>query len=259
MRVRTPAPPRRGAWSLLRCCAAGGLALAAAALVASPASAAIDDAGWVTHLLRRSALGDDEAHHSRRSQARRDHRHARTHRHGRQARHAGAHKGKGASAPPPVLHARLETVETAGVPPMPRADKGAARARRGAPLGTVLASLGREIMQFVPHAPPAVSGAPILWRASSDCLAFPLRGVLVDLAASFGPLKVNSTCRSRSHNAKVGGAKRSFHLTGNAVDFRIAGSARPVLAFLRARSDVGGLKHYGGGVFHIDTGARRTW
>jgi hypothetical protein len=154
------------------------------------------------------------------------------------------------------MHARFEI---GAVAPVLRAEKGAARARRGAPLGTVLASLGRDIMQFVPHTPPAVSGSAIVWRASSDCLAFPLRAVLVDLAASFGPLKVNSTCRSRSHNAKVGGAKRSFHLTGNAVDFRIAGSARPVLAFLRARTDVGGLKHYGGGVFHIDTGMRRTW
>jgi uncharacterized protein YcbK (DUF882 family) len=100
---------------------------------------------------------------------------------------------------------------------------------------------------------------PIRWVASADCLAGALRSVLVELAASFGPLVVNSTCRSRRHNAQVGGARRSFHLTGNAVDFRVAGNPRPVLAFLRARKDVGGLKHYGGGVFHLDTGPRRTW
>jgi uncharacterized protein YcbK (DUF882 family) len=57
----------------------------------------------------------------------------------------------------------------------------------------------------------------------------------------------------------VGGAPRSFHLTGNAVDFRVAGSYGRVLAFLSRLRSVGGLKHYGRGVFHIDTGPRRTW
>ena len=32
-----------------------------------------------------------------------------------------------------------------------------------------------------------------------------------------------------------------------------------VLSFLKANKRVGGLKHYGGGAFHIDTGPRRTW
>jgi uncharacterized protein YcbK (DUF882 family) len=53
----------------------------------------------------------------------------------------------------------------------------------------------------------------------------------------------------------VGGAKRSYH----AVDFNVLGNYRAILAFLKARTEVGGLKHYGGGAFHIDTGPRRTW
>jgi hypothetical protein len=28
---------------------------------------------------------------------------------------------------------------------------------------------------------------------------------------------------------------------------------------LRSNGSVGGLKHYGGGLFHIDNGARRSW
>ncbi|NJO33856.1 MAG: hypothetical protein HC869_12640, partial [Rhodospirillales bacterium] len=48
-------------------------------------------------------------------------------------------------------------------------------------------------------------------------------------------------------------------LTGNAVDFRVRGNWRGVWAYLRSAGGVGGLKHYGGGLFHIDTGARRTW
>ena len=78
--------------------------------------------------------------------------------------------------------------------------------------------------------------------------------MLAEVASNFGPLRVNSTCRSKRHNAKVGGAKRSYHLTGNAVDFRISGAVQPVLDFLTGKRMVGGLKHYGFGVFHIDTG-----
>jgi uncharacterized protein YcbK (DUF882 family) len=123
----------------------------------------------------------------------------------------------------------------------------------------MLASLGRELMLPIPQEQPSLSGVPIRWVASPDCLAMPLRTVLVEIAQSFGHLQVNSTCRSPTHNARVGGAKRSFHLTGNAADFRVSSSPQAVLAFLRARRDVGGLKHYGGGLFHIDTGPRRTW
>lgn len=99
----------------------------------------------------------------------------------------------------------------------------------------------------------------MLWNASSACLNPALRRVVSEVAASFGPVTVNSTCRSHSHNARVGGAKQSFHLSGSAADFRIAGNPGATLAFLKGHRSVGGLKHYGGGVFHIDTGPRRTW
>jgi Peptidase M15 len=103
------------------------------------------------------------------------------------------------------------------------------------------------------------SGWSIHWRASSGCLADPLRAVLKLVADVFGPLTVNSTCRSRQHNARVGGAPRSYHLTGNAVDFRVRDRYREVHGFLSRMRSVGGLTHYGSGVFHIDTGPRRSW
>jgi uncharacterized protein YcbK (DUF882 family) len=83
--------------------------------------------------------------------------------------------------------------------------------------------------------------------------------VIYQVANSFGPVTVNSTCRSRRHNARVGGAHRSHHLNGNAVDFRVRGNNRAVLSFLRSHGSVGGLKLYRGGFFHIDTGSRRSW
>ena len=127
------------------------------------------------------------------------------------------------------------------------------------PLGAMVASLGREFMVPTPKELPSLFGGPIRWVASADCLVKPLQGVLAEVAAIFGPLQVNSTCRSPRHNRRVGGARRSQHLTGSAVDFRIASNAKAVLSFLKAQKVVGGYKHYGRGVFHIDTGPRRTW
>jgi hypothetical protein len=110
-------------------------------------------------------------------------------------------------------------------------------------------------------APSITSGAggSVRWVASSGCLNGTLRSVVSGLAASYGPLTVSSTCRSSGHNRRVGGAPRSLHLSGDAVDFRIHQNVSAAYASLRSNGSVGGLKHYGGGLFHIDTGARRSW
>ncbi|HMN36807.1 MAG TPA: D-Ala-D-Ala carboxypeptidase family metallohydrolase [Hyphomicrobium sp.] len=105
----------------------------------------------------------------------------------------------------------------------------------------------------------SLSGGGVRWAASSGCLNGALRSVVYQVAANFGPVTVNSTCRSKGHNRAVGGAPRSQHLSGNAVDFRVHGNTRGVYAFLRSSGSIGGLKHYGGGLFHVDTGPRRTW
>lgn len=120
-----------------------------------------------------------------------------------------------------------------------------------------VASLGNS---YVPAAKPARSiarGGSVRWVASAGCLNGSLRGVIAQVAARFGSVTVNSTCRSRSRNARVGGARRSQHLSGNAADFRIHGNWGAASSFIRGL--VGGFKHYGGGLFHIDTGPRRTW
>ena len=125
----------------------------------------------------------------------------------------------------------------------------------------MVASLGRDFVAPSPSTMPELTGQPIHWmpKASVECLATPLRGVLAELAAAFGPITVRWTCRDKRLNARVGGAKRSYHLTGNAVDFNMTGNYGAILAFLKANKRVGGLKHYGRGQFHIDTGPRRAW
>lgn len=105
----------------------------------------------------------------------------------------------------------------------------------------------------------SLSGGSVNWTADAGCLNGTLRGIVRSIAANFGPVTVNSTCRSRSHNAAVGGAPKSMHLQGEAVDFRVHGNVSAVYASLRNNGSIGGLKHYGGGLFHVDTGPRRSW
>ena len=117
-----------------------------------------------------------------------------------------------------------------------------------------VASLGPTPVPSVPS--DSVSGGgKIRWVANANCLAPSLRGAIAHVAANFGSVRVSSTCRSHKHNRRVGGARKSYHLSGSAADFRIFGNVRATYAYLR--SAVGGLKHYGGGLFHIDTGPRR--
>ncbi|MCB1510288.1 MAG: DUF882 domain-containing protein [Hyphomicrobiaceae bacterium] len=97
----------------------------------------------------------------------------------------------------------------------------------------------------------------VQWVASAGCLNRRLRAVVYHVARNYGRVRVNSTCRSRRHNRRVGGARRSHHLNGNAVDFRVFGNVRGAARYLR--SAAGGYKHYGGGLFHVDTGPRRSW
>lgn len=105
----------------------------------------------------------------------------------------------------------------------------------------------------------AVTGGapPVNWVASSRCLAARLRATINYVARNYGRVRVNSTCRSRRHNRRVGGAGRSYHIGGRAADIRIFGNIRAAARYLRRV--VGGYKHYGGGRFHIDTGPKRSW
>jgi hypothetical protein len=104
---------------------------------------------------------------------------------------------------------------------------------------------------------PSLSGG-ITWQASAGCVPGQLQGVLSGLVSNFGQVRVTSTCRSQAANRAAGGASKSYHLSGEAIDFRVPGAGSgAVYAYLSNSGSVGGLKHYGGGLFHIDTGPRR--
>ncbi len=128
----------------------------------------------------------------------------------------------------------------------------------GSSKGVRVASLGNS---YVPKpTPPRRSlsgGGGVNWVANSGCLASNLRSVIHSVASNYGSVTVSSTCRSKSHNARVGGAPRSHHMSGDAADFRVHGNWGAAMAYIRGQ--VGGFKHYGGGLFHIDNGASRSW
>lgn len=102
-------------------------------------------------------------------------------------------------------------------------------------------------------------GARIAWSAPSNCVPGRLKAVLGRVSGKFGPITVNSSYRSAGKNRKVGGRKRSYHLSCQAVDFRVHGSTKGLMTWLAAQGDVGGLKRYPSGFYHIDTGPRRSW
>ena len=132
----------------------------------------------------------------------------------------------------------------------PRARKNTRRVR--------VASLGDDAYEPRP-AHKSLSGGGVTWVASAGCLNGTLKSLVHEVAASYGSVTVSSTCRDHGHNASVGGAKHSQHLTGDAVDFRVHGNVSGAIAFLNSNGSVGGFHHYGGGLFHIDTGDRRRW
>jgi uncharacterized protein YcbK (DUF882 family) len=106
-----------------------------------------------------------------------------------------------------------------------------------------------------------VAKGSIILRASAptNCLPGNLREVVADVASKFGPVSVESTHRSSGRNWRAGGARKSLHLSCRAIDFRVRTRTRGVMAYLRGRPEVGGLKVYRNGIIHIDNGSRRSW
>lgn len=101
--------------------------------------------------------------------------------------------------------------------------------------------------------------AHIAWNAPSNCVPGRLKAVLNRVSLKYGAITVNSSFRSSGKNRKVGGRKRSYHLSCQAVDFRVHGGANGLMGFLAAQGGVGGLHRYPSGFYHIDTGPRRSW
>jgi hypothetical protein len=86
---------------------------------------------------------------------------------------------------------------------------------------------------------------------------------IVRLQEEFGsPLTITSGVRSPSENVKRGGAKKSQHIHGNAIDIAIPGaSAAETASLINMASGVGfsGIGGYRPGKIHVDVGGQRVW
>lgn len=126
------------------------------------------------------------------------------------------------------------------------------------------AKLSSDIPSNTPTTYPQVAqfeGVSINTDDSTQCLPQKLRGFVNELRNRFGNVEINSAMRNRNHNRQVGGARRSQHLSCNAIDFNIPGvSKRDVRLFLIANfSGRGGIGFYCNDRFHLDVGAARQW
>ena len=98
--------------------------------------------------------------------------------------------------------------------------------------------------------------------ANIGCIPGRLRGLMAKIRAHYGrPLIISSGYRSRRHNRRVGGARRSLHMGCKAIDFRIAGVSKYKLArYVKRLTGRGGVGTYcGKNIIHLDVGPRRTW
>lgn len=99
-------------------------------------------------------------------------------------------------------------------------------------------------------------------RVNTSCFPTRLRSVLNKVRARYGATAiVSSGYRSRNHNRRVGGARRSMHVQCKAADIRVPGVNKYQLArFLKTIPSVGGVGTYGcNGSVHVDVGPKRQW
>jgi hypothetical protein len=179
-----------------------------------------------------------------------------------------------ASSTPVVLSMQGSATTTTMAAPPPGSFPGAQQAITTTPppaRGPVLAALppdggARDWPRYVPGARGTDRNLGIAGeRVMPDpgvpltCLPAPVRRALNDVALRFGPVLVRSTHRGSSSFVRTDAWRGSYHRDCRAADFRVSGNPSAVLAFLRARHELGGVKRYRNGLFHIDNGPRRSW
>ncbi len=99
-------------------------------------------------------------------------------------------------------------------------------------------------------------------RVNTSCFPTQLRSILNKVRARYGTTAiVSSGYRSKKHNRRVGGARRSMHVQCKAADIRVPGVNKYKLArFLKTIPAAGGVGTYGcNGSVHVDIGPKRQW
>jgi hypothetical protein len=88
---------------------------------------------------------------------------------------------------------------------------------------------------------------------SRECLTHSARSLLSSIEAQFGRVEIISTCRRGARIATSG--RPSKHATGEAIDFRVPGKKKQVLAWLTKNHYSGGTMTYSDmDHIHVDVG-----
>jgi Peptidase M15 len=88
---------------------------------------------------------------------------------------------------------------------------------------------------------------------SRECLTRSARSLLASIEAKFGRVEIISTCRRGARIASSG--RPSKHATGEAIDFRVPGKKKQVLAWLTKNHHSGGTMTYSDmDHIHVDVG-----
>lgn len=85
-----------------------------------------------------------------------------------------------------------------------------------------------------------------------------VRNKLQAIRNQFGPVIVNSGYRTQEYNTKVGGAKSSYHMKGQAFDIVIRGRTPQEIAQFAAGLGINGIIQYNSFV-HVDGREQRYW
>ncbi len=93
-------------------------------------------------------------------------------------------------------------------------------------------------------------------------ISAPAQSAFTALSDAWGkPLKINSGYRDPAHNAKVGGAKGSQHVHGNAFDVDVSGYSEAERMALIEKAKAAGFRGIGvyDNALHFDVGPERAW
>ncbi len=99
-------------------------------------------------------------------------------------------------------------------------------------------------------------------KAKIGCIPTDLRMLLNTVAWHYGKrVHIQSGYRSKHYNRRVGGARRSFHVSCKAVDIQVSGVNKYKLAkYLKSLAGRGGIGTYcNSSTVHIDVGPKRSW
>jgi stress response protein YsnF len=120
-----------------------------------------------------------------------------------------------------------------------------------------------NIMASIKSSPVKGDPSSVKFVGLGEGVSKDLQGRVADAFATVGQtkVKVNSGYRSKEKNAEVGGADKSQHLDGNAMDIDVSGmkiTERIELIKALSNSGVTGIGVYANSI-HADLGGRRAW